>query len=56
MAKDDLKNLRGKIDKIDQQLYTLIQKELLMQLQLEKLNPKLVHRLLFINLQEKLRF
>ena len=26
MAKDDLKNLRGKIDKIDQQLYTLIQK------------------------------
>ena len=26
MAKDNLKNLRGKIDKIDQQLYTLIQK------------------------------
>ena len=26
MAKDDLKNLRSKIDKIDQQLYALIQK------------------------------
>ena len=56
MAKDDLKNLRSKIDKIDQQVYALIQKARLTLLLLEKLNLKLVRRLLFISLLEKLKF
>ena len=40
MAKDDLKNLRGKIDKIDQQLYTLIQKRASHAVAIEKIKSK----------------
>ena len=51
-----LKVLEIKLIKLIKIFMHLFKKELLMQLQLEKLNPKLVHLLLFINLQEKLRF